>query len=47
MAIAREVSVNQLPFNLTDLEREILDQTDEEYVPHSWEELKQIIGMAC
>jgi hypothetical protein len=33
-----------LPFNLTDLDRQILAQTDEEFHPHSWDELKQIIG---
>ena len=33
-----------LPFNLTDLDRAILSQTDEEYVPHNWEELRKIIG---
>ena len=42
-----EIDANQspLPFNLTDLDREVLSQTDEEYVPHGWEELKGIIGM--
>ena len=33
-----------LPFNLTALDRQILAQTDGEFHPHSWEELKQIIG---
>jgi hypothetical protein len=33
-----------LPFNLTDLDRQILAQTDDEFQPHSWDELKQIIG---
>ena len=33
-----------LPFNLTKLDREILAQTDEQFEPHTWEELKQIIG---
>lgn len=33
-----------LPFNLTDLDREILAQTDEQFQPHTWEELRQIIG---
>ena len=31
-------------FNLTDVDRATLRQTDEEYVPHDWEELKTIIG---
>ena len=39
-----EASPVELPFNLTDLDRKILGQTDEEYDPHSWEELKEIIG---
>ena len=33
-----------LPFNLTDLDRETLLQTDEEFVPHDWDDLKRIIG---
>ena len=34
-----------LPFNLTDVDRATLEQTDEEFIPHDWEELKAIIGM--
>ena len=30
--------------NLTDLVREILSQTDEEFVPFDWETLKKTIG---
>ena len=30
--------------NLTDLVREILNQTDEEFVPFDWETLKKTIG---
>ena len=33
-----------LPFNLTDLDRQILAQTDEQFEPHTWDELRQIIG---
>ena len=33
-----------LPFNLTDRDRKILSLTEEEFHPHTWEELKQIIG---
>ncbi|KPI39291.1 N-acetylglucosamine-induced protein 1 [Cyphellophora attinorum] len=33
-----------LPFNLTDLDRQILAQTDEEFHAHSWDELKEIIS---
>lgn len=31
-------------FNLTDVDRATLRQTDEEYVPHDWQELKTIVG---
>lgn len=34
-----------LPFPLTDIDRWVLSQTDEEFHCHSWDELKQIIGM--
>lgn len=33
-----------LPFNLTELDRQILAQTDEQFKAHTWNELKQIIG---
>ena len=33
------------PFPLTDVDRWVLSQTDEEFHYHSWDELKQIIGM--
>ena len=36
-----------LPFNLTDVDRATLAQTDEEFIPHSWEELKAIVGLCC
>lgn len=35
-----------LPFNLTDRDRKILSLTEEEFHPHTWDELKQIIGMS-
>lgn len=35
------------PFPLTDLDREILAQTDEEYQYHDWEELKYLLGTKC
>jgi hypothetical protein len=34
-------------WNLTELDRMLLRQTDEEYEPHSWDELKWIISMYC
>lgn len=33
-------------FNLTDIDRHVLAQTDEEFVLHDWEDLKAIIGMS-
>ena len=35
-----------LPFNLTDRDRKILSLTEEEFHPHTWEQLKQIIGLS-
>ncbi|KUL85995.1 hypothetical protein ZTR_06547 [Talaromyces verruculosus] len=32
------------PFNLTDIDRQVLSQTDEEFVFHDWEDLKGIIA---
>lgn len=32
------------PFNLTDVDRQVLSQTDEEFIFHDWEDLKGIIG---
>ncbi|GAD96182.1 hypothetical protein NFIA_089260 [Paecilomyces variotii No. 5] len=32
------------PFNLTSVDRQILSMTDEEYVPHDWENLKELIA---
>lgn len=33
------------PFTLTESDRQILSMTDEEFVPHDWEDLSAIIGM--
>jgi hypothetical protein len=36
----------ELPaFNLTDTDREVLAMTDDQFVPHDWDNLKDIIGM--
>jgi hypothetical protein len=35
-----------LPFRLTALDREILSMSNDEFSPHTWEEIKQIIGMS-
>ena len=32
------------PFPLTDLDKWILSQTDEEFQLHTWEELKDVVG---
>lgn len=32
------------PFNLTDVDRHVLSQTDDEFVYHDWADLKSIIG---
>ena len=32
------------PFPLTEVDRWVLSQTDDEFQLHSWDELKQIIG---
>jgi hypothetical protein len=34
----------EAPFPLTDVDRWVLSQTDEEFKYHDWEELKDIIG---
>jgi hypothetical protein len=34
----------ETPFPLTDVDRWVLSQTDEEFKYHDWEELKEIIG---
>lgn len=32
------------PFPLTAVDRSVLAMTDEEFQPHTWDDLKQIIG---
>lgn len=36
--------IESASWNLTDVDRMLLKQTDEEYEPHGWEELKTIVG---
>ena len=31
-------------FNLTELDHQLLSMTDDEFVPHDWDELRDIIG---
>ncbi len=38
------VGIENSPFPLTDVDRWVLSQTDEEFHLHDWEELKEIIG---
>lgn len=33
-----------VPFNLSELDREVLSQTDDEFRPHDWEDIKRIVG---
>jgi len=39
-----KVAVEDSPFPLTDIDRWVLSQTDEEFHLHTWDELKEIIG---
>ena len=39
-----KVAQEEVPFPLTDIDRWVLSQTDEEFHLHDWEELKVIIG---
>lgn len=32
------------PFRLTKVDKWVLAQTDDEYTPHTWDELREIIG---
>ena len=42
--MALDWAEDELPFPLTDVDRAQLKLTDEEYAPHTWEELRQIVG---
>lgn len=35
----------EAPFPLTDVDKWVLSQTDQEFKYHDWDELRQIIGM--
>lgn len=37
--------LNNLPFDLTETDRENLASGDENFKPHTWEEIEEIIGM--
>ena len=36
----------EAPFPLTEVDRWVLSQTDEEFTYHGWEELRELIGTA-
>jgi hypothetical protein len=42
--IMGEISVEEAPFPLTEVDKWVLSQTDEEFKCHDWEDLKTIIG---
>lgn len=44
MATALNWTEDELPFPLTAIDRAQLKLTDEEYKPHTWEQLRQIVG---
>lgn len=37
-------SIEEPPFPLTDVDKWVLSQTDEEFKYHNWDELREIIG---
>lgn len=43
--VATQTPEEEAPFPLTDVDKWVLSQTDEEFKKHDWEDLKQIIGM--
>jgi hypothetical protein len=43
--IMGELPIEEAPFPLTDVDRWVLSQTDEEFKRHDWDELRTIIGM--
>lgn len=44
MTIKSEFKIEDAPFPLTDVDKWILSQTDEEFKLHDWDDLKTIIG---
>ncbi len=43
-SITAEVVPSKPAFNLTDVDKWILEQTDETFEKHDWEDLRRIIG---
>ena len=44
--MASTYDMKNIPFELTDSDRENLAGGDENFRPHDWDDLKKIIGMA-
>lgn len=42
--MALDWTEDELPFPLTAVDRAQLELADEEYEPHTWEQLRQIVG---
>lgn len=38
------MTITAAPFNLTDVDRQVLAQTDDKFILHDWDDLKSIIG---
>lgn len=45
LSMAASQDVDKLPFELTASDRQSLAQGDENFQPHDWDELKEIIGI--
>lgn len=45
--MAQLKDLNDLPFDLTETDRENLAGGDENFQPHDWDDLKHIIGRMC
>jgi hypothetical protein len=45
MAVPPDSDNTPSPFALTAVDRAVLAMTDAEFHPHTWDELKQIIGV--
>lgn len=43
-AASADKFISEAPFPLTEVDKWVLSQTDEEFKKHDWKELKEIIG---
>jgi hypothetical protein len=39
-------NIEEAPFPLTEVDRMVLSQTDEEYKAHTWDGLRELLGAA-